>query len=180
LDLPGLQRLSSIAIPPGKKDSGSIYLKRAINEWKKRLARKQSAILDSGRRTVAIARDQTEFRARIKGLREEAIAAVEGVRQEAERAVANLNDLFVLGRKGIEAQMRAHLDGTDWQGEQITSSAFRECFRMVAQAVKGLGLPSEQRGKAAEAVIEEVAASLRDTQEAVALAADDEKPEVEH
>lgn len=175
-----LQQLASIPVPRNKKDSGCLYLKRVLKVYKRRQAHKQSAVLDVARREVAIGRAQENFSARLQGLRAEVTAAVEGVKQEVERATASLNTLFTLGRQGIEGQMKAHLEGALWQGEGITASAFRECFRMVTQAVKGLGLPSEQRNHAAEAVMEEVAASLRDTQETVALASNPEKSEVEH
>lgn len=179
-DRTSLQQLVAIPIPHNKKDSGCIYLKRALKLWQRRQAHKQSAAFDVARRVESIGRTQESYNAKIRKLREEAIAAVDGVKQEAERATASLNTLFSLGRRGIEGQMQAHLANTQWQGEQISASAFRECFRMVTQAVKGLGLPSEQRASADEVVLEQVAASIRETQETVALATDPEKTEIEH
>ena len=67
--------------------------------------------------------------------------------------------------------MRAYLNGDEYQDERINKRDFQQCFRMVTQAVKGLGLPSDQRVTANEAIIEEVAAAIRDTQEIVGLAA---------
>lgn len=175
-----LQQLVAIPLPLNKTDSGCVYLRRAMKAWHLKQAHRQSAALDVARREESIHRAQKSYNARIKGLREEAIAAVEGVKQEAERAAASLNTLFSLGRQGIEGQMQAHLSNTLWQGEQISASAFRDCFRMVTQAVKGLGLPSEQRTSAAEVIFEQVAESIRGTQETVALAVDEEKDETAH
>ena len=95
-------------------------------------------------------------------------------------SIASLTDLFSLARKGIDGQMRAHLDGKEWMGEKINARAFRECFRMVTQTVKGLGLPSEERTRAKSAIMDEVAEALKDTQETVALAPGGDDEEVEH
>ena len=51
---------------------------------------------------------------------------------------------------------------------------------MVTQAVKGLGLPSDQRKPATDAIMEELAASLKATREAVALSVVPDEPETEH
>jgi len=167
-----LFKLSMIPIPdiPAERDSGHIYAKRAAAEWKKRQWKTQSAVVDVGRRKHAIKELHNRYKRDLKELRAEANEAVNDVRLAAAREIANLNDLFALGREGIDKQMRAHLDDRELNGEKITARAFRECFRIVTQAVKGLGLPSEQRSKAADAVIEELAASLKSTQETVALA----------
>ena len=174
-----LQKLASIYIPPNKKDCGCVYIRRAIKKWKERQGRATSALHDMGRRANAIQRSQYNYTQVISKFREEARKAVDDVRLEAEQAIASLNDLFSLGREGIDKQMRAHLAGEKWQGEKINARAFRECFRIVTQAVKGLGLPSDQKETAAEAIMEEVAASLRATREAIAFAPGTE-PETEH
>ena len=180
--LPGdrteIQKLVAIPIPKRKKDCGTLYLRRALKEWRKRQEHRQSAALGAARAETQIINAKKEFTALTKELRAEARAAVDEVRQEAQKAVANLSDLFSLGREGIEGQMKAHIAGTEWKGEPIDARAFRECFRMVSQAVKGLGLPSDQRDKARDVVMEEFAASLKDTQEVVAMApgSDGEKP----
>ena len=171
-----LQKLPGIYIPPNKQDCGVKYLRRAIKKWKGLQRRANSAVLDVGRRQKSIQESQWRYNQEIKALRQEAREAVESVRLEAEQAIASLNDLFSLGRKGIDSQMRAHLDGKEWQGERIMAAAFRQCFGMVTRAIKGLGLPSDQRAPAAEAIMEEVAASIKATREAVMLAA---KPETE-
>ena len=54
---------------------------------------------------------------------------------KAVNAIANLNDLFALGRRGIDGQMQAHLAGETWMGEEINARAFRELFRMVITGV---------------------------------------------
>lgn len=165
-----LQKLASIEIPPHRQDCGYFYIRRAIKEWKERQGRAASAIHDVGCRANAIQRSQWRYNQEIKKHKEEARKAVNEVRQEAAQAIASLNDLFSLGRKGIDGQMRAYLAGEEYQGERITGAAFRQCFKMVTQAVKGLGLPSDQKAPAADAIFEEYAASLRDTQETLALA----------
>lgn len=165
-----LQKLASIPLQPGKQNSGNLYLRRALEEFRRRQARRTSAVLDVGFRAQAIKDLSADLEKKIEVAKADARAAVDGVRAQAEQAIASLNDLFALGRKGLEGQMQAHLAGSEWQGEKIGAAAFRDCFRMVTQAVKGLGLPSGERAKAAEAIMEEAAASLRATQEAVALA----------
>ena len=174
-----IQKLVAIPIPRNKRDCGTLYLKRALKEWKSRQEHRQSAALNSARVEQQVVKARDNFTMLTKELRAEARAAVDEVRAEAQKAVASLNDLFALGRQGIEGQMKAHIAGTEWQGEKIDAEGFRRCFRMVSQAVKGLGLPTEQRDRARDAVMEEFAASLKDTQEAVAMApgAGEEKPQ---
>jgi hypothetical protein len=99
-------------------------------------------------------------------MQQEARAELDKVKQAAAESIASLTDLFSLGRKGISAQMQAHLQGSEWQGEKIDARAFRECFRMVSQAVKGLGLPNDQRTVATQAILDEVAAALDGTRDA--------------
>lgn len=165
-----LHKLAIIHIRPHKKDSGSIYLRRALVRFRERMQRMTSAALDVGERTDAIRQAHGDYKTMIGDLRKEARMAVDEVRAEARQAIASLDDLFSLGRKGIEGMMRAHLDGEKWKDEEINARAFRECFRMVTQAVKGLGLPSDQKDAAQTAIIEQYAASLEATRETVALA----------
>ena len=169
-----LQKLVSIPIPPSKNDAGCLYLRRAVSAFKRKQARRQSAIHDAGRAAEKVRNHVHSLQNLTLKLRAEARAAVDEVKQEAQRAVANLNDLFALGREGIEGQMKAYLAGADYQGERIDGEAFRSCFRMVTQAVKGLGLPSDQRDKARDAVMEEVAKSVEATRAALGGA---EEPE---
>ena len=164
-----IQRLVSIPLSPSSSN-GNVYLRRAIKAFRMKQARRTSAVNDIAFRQKKIAVASYRLTREFKELRAEAQNAVDGVKQQAEQAIASLTDLFALGRRGLESQMQAHLGGSEWQGERISAAAFRDCFRMVTQAVKGLGLPSEQRGKAAEAIMEEVAASLDATREAVSLA----------
>ena len=175
-----LQKLVAIYIPKNKKDCGCLYLRRALQEWKNRQMKRSSAILDVTRREEQIAKMQHNFALQAKELRAKCRAAVDDVRREAQQAIANLNDLFSLARKGLDGQMRAHLEGQEWQGETINARAFRECFRMVTQTVKGLGLPSEERTRAKSAIMDEVAEALKDTQETVALAPGGDDDETEH
>ena len=175
-----LQKLVAIYIPKNKRDSGCVYLRRALDKWKEQQARASSALLDMGRREERIKESHYNYQQFIRKCKEDARKAVDEVREETGQAIANLNDLFDLSRKGINEQMKAHLEGRKWQGEKINARAFRECFRMVTQAVKGLGLPSDQRAKADEAIMEEVAASLKDTREAVAFGRGGDGEETEH
>ena len=173
-----LQKLVAIPIPRNKKDCGCLYLRRALKKWRASQERRQSAALGAARAEQQILRTKSEFTALTREMRAEARAAVDQVKQEAAKAVANLNDLFALGREGIEGQMKAHLSGAEWHGETIDAEGFRSCFRMVSQSIQRLGLPSDQRDKARDAVMEEFAASVKDTQDAVAMApgSDGEKP----
>ena len=173
-----LELLAAIPIPFRGNDAGCLYLRRVVKKVRGRHATRQFSALNIARNEQHVADAKRGFDALTKELRAEARAAVDQVRAEAQKAVASLNDLFALGREGIEGQMKAHIAGTEWQGEKIDAEGFRRCFRMVSQAVKGLGLPTEQRDRARDAVMEEFAASLKDTQEAVAMApgSDGEKP----
>ncbi len=173
-----LQKLAAIYIPLNKIDSGCIYLRRAMKEWKNRQRYMQSAILESANRERKVADAQQNFNRLAKEAQAKVKEAVDGVREEAEKASASLKDLFALGRKGLESQMKAHLAGEEWQGEKINAKGFRECFAMVTSAVKGLGIPSDQKVAATEAIIEEVAEALKGTREAVLLAPGTE--DVEH
>jgi hypothetical protein len=172
-----VQRLIAITIPPNKHDSGCYYLRRAVEAYRQRQARSQSALLDIGRRQEKAQARMEAYELQIKRLQQQAKDAVANVRAEADKAIASLNDLFSLGRAGLDGQMKAHLANEEWKGEKIDAEAFRQCFRLVSQAVKGLGLPSTERETARDAIIGEAAASLRATREAVAMApsADDAK-----
>lgn len=165
-----LQKLLVVPIPALKRDSGCAYLKRAQAEFKSRMAGRQSALLDLGRKTNKINEKMSNFTTDVQKMRDQMHEAVAGVRTEATRAIASLSDLFKLGREGLEGQMKAHLRGVSWQGEMIDAAAFRNCFRMVSQTVKAMGLPSDQTDKAKVAIMEEAAAALRDTREALSMA----------
>jgi hypothetical protein len=174
--LPGrrheLQKIATIYVPPHhkKRDSGCAYIRRAMKAWTERQKNYTSAVHDVGMRANQIKRSQHNYTLALKKCRQDARDIVDEVREEAVKAVATLNDLFALSRKGLEGQMKAHLDGKEWQGERITSAAFRQCSKIVLQGVKGLGLPSDQRKPASDAVMEELAAALQATQEAVGMA----------
>lgn len=165
-----LQKLVILPIKPGKKDSGTLYLKRAQREYRRRLAGKHARIAEASYEGDRLAKMRQHLHDQIVGIRKEARDAVDGIKEEAEKAVASMHELFALGRKGIDGQMRAHLEGSRWKGEGIDAKAFRECFRLVTQTVKGLGLPErDEAKKAREAILEEAEASIRSVQEAVAL-----------
>lgn len=165
-----LQRLSAIPIPPRNASSGAYYIRRAVAALRAANRTRQSAVLDAAQRQYLTKVHYDHFREKVKKLSGEATKDVNRVREKAEECIASLTDLFDLGRRGLDGQMRAHLDGQKWQGEDIDAKAFRDCFRMVSQAVKGLGLPSDQRAVASDAILREVAASMEATQDAIALA----------
>jgi len=150
-----LQKLVLIPIPNGKRDCGCVYLRRALRRLSER--HRRSAVL------------RGEIDRSIEKVRKETDRAVGKVQKKAQQAIASLGELFDLGRQGIEGQMKAHLTGEEWMGETIKAKHFRDCFRMVLQGVKGLGLPNDQRASAADAVMDQVAESLRETQETVSL-----------
>lgn len=175
-----LLTLMQIPLGPHQSDSGTIYLGRVLKKWKSLRRKRLSAELDVERRREKLINKQDNLRREMGELVNEARNAVNQVKVEAEKQIANLSDLFALGRKGLEGQMKAHLDGTEWKDERISARDFRECFRMVTQAVHSLGVPSNQRDKAREAIIQEAAAAAQDTKEALALAPGGEEPEVTH
>ncbi len=182
-----LHKLIGIYFPPNekKRDAGCIYLRRAHKKYKTLRHRAVSAVKDAEQRQWQVTKATEHFKEKMKALRSDAKMAIEEVREEAAKQIANLGDLFALGRQGLDGQMKAHLAGEVWphaagcrpgkcakecRGEPIDAAAFRSCFRMVTQAVKGLGLPSDQRKPASDAVMQELADAIRSTQETLALA----------
>lgn len=164
-----LQIVATLPIRPRVRDAGTIYVRRCIREWKQRLQARAGSVITIERAEHGVLELEKRFEERLQMLESKSEGIVKRFQEHTDRAIASLDELFRLGREGIEGQMRAHLAGETWKDEQITARAFRECFRMVSQTVKGLGLPSEQQEKAREVVIAEAAASLRATQEAVAM-----------
>lgn len=174
-----LKKLASIDFPRNKLDVGCSYLRRCRKAWAKDFGPNEPKSRKVDRLEDGMSKREAQFRVEVHRIRTQMRAAVSEVKREAEQAVASLHDLFALGRQGLEGQMKAHLAGTEWQGEGISASAFRDCFRMVTQAVKGLGVPTGQEKDAEDTVYEQVAEGLKATQEVVALAPGT-KPEVEH
>lgn len=164
-----LQKLSAILVSPNKKDAGSIYIRRAMKEWKTMNATSQSAIYDLSSRKEMIRRESEDFEAQMKNYQESAKRSLEGVQKEVDQASANLQDLFAMGRKGLKDQMEAHLAGKEWQGEKITAKAFRECYSMVSGTVKALGIPSDQKNAAQKAIFEEIAEAIKKSREVLNL-----------
>ena len=169
-----IDRLAAVAIPAASTNSprgeraARVYLCRARKAANMMTTRRQRKILRSARIEASMCETNSRFKAAIRESKQEVAKAIEEVRAQAQEAIASLNDLFALGRKGLDAQMRAHMEGREWQGERIDADAFRQCFRMVSIAVKGLGLPSEQRQSATKAVMDQLAESIKTTQDAVA------------
>ena len=158
-------------IEPGlhRMDSGAIYLRRAHKRWKEVRRGKIRAPINIERVEQKTEEMGKQFEKRLEALEAKANTALQRVQDAASNAIASLDDLFRLGREGLEGQMKAHLAQEEWKGEGINARAFRDCFRMVFQAVKGLGLPTAEESKAREAIFEELAASLRATQEATVM-----------
>ena len=175
-----LTKMASLYIPPDKKDSGCIYLRRCAKRHKQRVGERQRTIYRIERAEHETKEAAKKHQRTLVELERRAEQAVSEVEAKAGEAIASLNDLFTLGRKGLHGMMKAHLAGEKWQDEKIRAGAFRQCFRMVAQTVKGLGLPSDQKDKARDAILDEAAASLRATHEALAMQRDDPDPPVEH
>lgn len=170
-----LQRVTAIPLPPGQEDCGTLYIKRAIRKWKERETTRVSASNDIAFKRKLISDEGKKFQKELDKLSEDAKQAVNGVRAEAEKATASLRDLFSMGRRGLREQMQAHLNGEKHQGETISASAFRQCFSMVSSAVKGLGMPSDQKESAREAIMSEVASALRDVRETISMAPGSDK-----
>lgn len=175
--LEGLEAVVKVIIPVGKNDAGCRYVRRAIKALTAIRQRKQSILLDAGRKEQAAINRMHDFRNRLTTYEQESKRAMREFKEEIRGSIASLNDLFVLGRQGLEGQMRAHLTDQEWKGEKISSKQFRECFRLVSQAVKGLGVPSDEREAARDTIVEQAAEELRATQEAVALASTPDNPE---
>lgn len=165
-----LSRLIVIPIAPRERDSGQRYIRRARAAFEKITNQKLGAALkiESAANRANDARQH--YTNQLLAFKREAKEAVDAVRAEAEKQIANLNELMVLGREGIEGQMRAHLAGEKWKDETISARDFRQCFAMVTTAIKGLGVPSDERKKAQEAIFQEAAASIESTREAVSMA----------
>ena len=176
-----IDRLAKILIPRNKQDSGCRYLRRAGKRYKEKWTVRQANASTIDRVNHELTDTQSRYNRKLRNLAAEARASTDAVKEVASECIASLDDLFSLGRKGIAGMMKAHLTGEKWQGEEIKSAAFRNCYRMVAQTVKALGLPTGERGKARGAVLEQVAASIKATKEAVAMApAEPDEPPTEH
>ena len=160
-----LRRLACIPVPPGKTDGGAVYLRRCFNAWRKKAALKGSLLNDLGRTGDKLRQDTAKLEKQMQKMVQEAQNAVDDVRQQAAASVATLTDLFSLSRKGLKQQMDAYMANQPLNGEEITHAAFRDCVKIVTQAVKGLGLPDGERKNASEAVVEQMAEALRAAEE---------------
>ena len=174
-----LTLIANIYHPDRKNDSGCQYIRRAQRKLRELSRVKQSAILDLDHRHEKIRTSHKRYDKAVLKNKSEMRASVEAVKKVAEEAIASLTDLFALGRKIIDGQLKAHYANKEWKGEMISARAARESFRMIIQGVKGLGLPSDQRQAAKESVNEELAAALEDTEDALSLAPSGKK-ETEH
>lgn len=170
-----LRTIANIKLGRSQRNAAAYYIRRA-----------RQAVLDAidsntdpmemEERTHEVAMAHGRFEQKVKSARQEISRAVAEVKRTAEEASSSMNDLFELGRRGMKAQMEAHLANTEWNGEKIDARAFRECFRMVSQTVKGLGLPSQERDRATEAILDEYAASMKARDAALAMAPGSDDP----
>lgn len=163
-----LRRLAIIPPPTTRSDSGCVYLRRALEKYQAISKSKRIGPIDVEAKIARVEEASRNHERILADLAKDATEAVDKVKTEIEKATASLKELFDLGKRGLEGQMLAHLKGEHWQGELIDGDAFRECFRLVSQAVKGLGMPSsDDARKSREAIIEEYARALGDTREAL-------------
>lgn len=171
-----LMKLAAIPLHSNLRSPGAVYLKRCRKACTEMAKRRQNAVLDMSNRRANAKTAYDNYRHDMLELRAKMQAEKNKVRQTAEECIASLNDLFKLGRRGLDGMMRAHLENGEWQGEKVNGAAFRDCFKMVSAAVKGLGAATgDQKTSAREAVLEEVAASLEDTKAALEMAPGTEK-----
>lgn len=178
-DIEELQQVASIPMRQRERNSGSVYIKRAQQEWVKRMGGHAAAALrieDTAHRAY---QEQNTFQTRLKRMQADAQKAVDQVKERADEAMASLDSLFGLTKRGFSGILEAHLTGGDWQGEKVSVRTFIQCANIIHRSVKGLGLPTKDDSKARDTVIAEAAASLKARQEALAMqesAADEEKP----
>ena len=171
-----LQLVACIAIPHdrSKKDSGCQYIRRCMEKFKNQQREVQSALLDVGKRRDQVIDRQKAFKRQLRGMRKDVRVAskdaIEEIRIEATKQIASLKDLFSMGREIVEKQMKAYLADEEVNGEKVTNDGARSCFRIVAQTVKALGLPSDQKKPASDAIVEEMAEAIKSTRETIELA----------
>lgn len=172
-----LQKIVAVPLPKGRRDNGCIYITRAIDALRKSLSRRQAAVYDVSKLSDQVQAKSAAMTQAIQKARATIQVEVNRVRDEAQESVSGLRSLFAMGREGMERMMRAHLnnepvnaDENGEGGEMIDAKAFRECFRMVYQAVHGLGIPTGQEKSAKGAILQEAAEAIRDTQDALSLA----------
>lgn len=166
-----LAKLVEIPTPPFKRDAGCVYLHRASQKWLRKPIRRIDPLEADEQRRVHNAYDATKkFKERMQRVEADVRLSAAQVHNAAASAVASLTTLFELGRKVIDGQLQAHLNGEEWKGERISASAARDCFRMVTQAVKGFGLKTDQAPAAQDVIMREAAEAIKATQDAIALA----------
>lgn len=164
-----LRAIANLRIGRGQRSAGAFYIRRARKMITDSIDSKTEPMeIEERAHEVALAHGR--FKDKVKDARYDISKAVAEVKKFADEATSSMNDLFELGRRGMKAQMEAHLNNEELHGEKIDARAFRECFRMVSQTVKGLGLPSHERDKATEAILDEFAASMKARDAALAMA----------
>lgn len=168
--------IAKIQVPEHKTDSGCVYIRRCRRELERRhmLAadRARELRLKAMTPEERLQVDEEYARTLDKAVHDATRRInqeVDGIREVCEKAAASLDELFELGRRGVEGQMRAHLEGDDWQEEKISAAAFRDCFKMVTGAVTKMGVPTGQEKKARDAIFHEISAAEDDLKESLAL-----------
>lgn len=165
-----IQTLAQIPIPKLKRDQGVVYLRRINKEFTKRLAHRQSALLGIARKETQVNRQAKKFQQKVRHFGIEMKKTLNGLKEEAEKAKVTLNEVLDLAKVTVKGQLEAHLAKQKWQGEEITAAAARDLAKIAINAVKGLGVPSEARDQATEAMFEEFAEALKDSQEVISMA----------
>lgn len=178
--LKDLQSLVVIPIPPRKQDAGCKYLKRALLAYKKKLAGRQSAILDTQFKQKQIEETASNVMDRMKVLRTEATRARDEVRAEAEKAIASMSDLYSGIKKGLLEMIEAKNKNRPYQGRNVTNAEFLTAARIVTQSVGKMGIPPGDHKKTQQAVLDELAAAIKSSQEALDMAPGSKDPETEH
>lgn len=175
-----LARLMEVPVPTDATSPEGMLIRRIQKRWYDRVTSKEpgKARLSTARSERSIEVAKAHAKTHIDETLAEIATSAKMVHAVAEKVTGSLTDLYDLCRQSLEGQLRAHLTDGEWHGERIDAQAARECFRLVTQAVKGFGLPREADKRAAGKIsMEETAAAIRETQEALSLAPNkDEKP----
>lgn len=171
-----LERISYMPLIAGKRDSGTVYIRRIKTEYKRRIARKASLANDVSCRTEKVKRVQENFIAKSAFLCGQMHEARDSVRIEAEKIkaemAASVSDLYETAKGELGKQLEAAKEGNTYHGEKITAKAVRECYRLILQTVKGLGLPSVDEDGARETIDKELADAIRGIQENIVVIPD--------
>lgn len=167
-----LHKLAKLYYPKDalKRDAGCRYLRRASKEWNKRQKKKLSAENDMEKRRTQIAARQYEYNRHVKSMLAQSRMEMKQVRAEIQKEVANLRTLFDLVREGMDGLLKAYVKNEDYHGHTVKNSEFLAASRIITSTVSRMGMPDEQKLHAQDAITEQIAEHLKNTQAAVAMA----------